>query len=137
MITKKQAAEKVAKLRRVYERPDSGPEGQTARRSAEKLILEHSLTEADLSIGAKVAAFDDLVGQLEIYAKGNQDKLPGSVADAIDKIKNHTKEEDKAEALDKIVGWSKVSALLFGHNKYVRAVKDTIENVLKKHDVKI
>lgn len=136
-MTKKQAAEKVAKLRRLAEKAGTKQEGESAELNAKKMIDEFGLTEADLSVGAKAAAFDELIGSLDVFVKNKRDQVPGSVLSVIDQIKKHTKEDDKAAAFEKIVAAVKLGNMLFGHNKTVAAMGDMIETVITKHDVKL
>jgi hypothetical protein len=134
-VTKQEAAKKIAKLKRLAERAGTPAEADTARRTAEQLAREHSLNDDDLQRGAQAAAFDDLVDELSAFV-GRKD-VPGPVLSAMEMLKKNTKEEDKASALKKVAVGVKAASVFFGFNPTVTTLQETVERVLKKHDIKL
>lgn len=136
-MTKKQAAEKVAKLRRLAEKAGSKEESQNAYRAIDKLILQYQLTDAELAVGAKAAAFDDLISSLDSFVRTRREQVPGSVMGAIEQVKKSTNEDEKAAAFDKIAVTVNLGNMLFGHNKTVAAIGDLLASVAEKHGIKL
>lgn len=133
-MTRKDAAEKVAKLERLAEGTENKAEAETARKTARKIASEHGLSDSELMIGAKAAAFDELVTALDTYAAKNN--IPPAVSFALDKIKKEHKEDDKAASLDKIVKASRFAGMLFGRDVTVKKAVEVIEETLHKYKIK-
>lgn len=136
-MTKKQAAEKVAKLRRLAEKAGTKQEAESARRNADKIVSEFGLTDAELQTGAKAAAFNDLIDSLDSFVRTRRAMVPGSVMGAIEQVKASTNESEKATAFDRIAAAVKLGNLLFGHDKTVAAIGDLLANVAEKHGIKL
>ena len=134
-MTKQEAANKIAKLKRLAERAGTPAEADTARRTAERLAREHNLNDDDLHQGAQAAAFDDLVDELGTFAAKND--IPAPVLSVMEMLKKNTKEEEKASALKKAAAFLKTASLFFGFNQTVTALQETVDRVLKKHDIKL
>ena len=134
-MTKKEALVRVTKLRRLAERAGSPQEAANARRAIADVCRTHSLSEADITIGTKAEAFDDLMGRLDAVTKGNKD-LPHAVAEVLAHLKADMKEEEKAGALEKTVAAVRVGALFLGRKK-MGALKDVVEETLKRHSLVI
>jgi ElaB/YqjD/DUF883 family membrane-anchored ribosome-binding protein len=140
-MTKKDAIEKVAKLLKLAEGNPSSHEAATAKAQADKLIKEHHLDKSDLSANKMTAAFDDLVDALQNYVAnhpGIPDGIMGAastmavVKDTISRIKN-IGEGDKAAHLKKFATVVYTSALFFGSNSTVSAIKSILDATLKTH----
>jgi hypothetical protein len=136
-VNKREAAEKVAKLRRVAQGTSNPNEADTARRQADKIASEHGLTELDLSSGQMAAAFDDLVGEVEkvVAQKSVPTGLFGTesvVKDVLGKIRNF-QEDDKAKKLRQVSLVIKVGAMIAGNNATVAEIKAVLDTVLKNH----
>lgn len=134
-MTRAEAAEKVAKLRRLAERNNSPAEADSARKRADKLTKEYGLNETELSLGSRAAAFDDLMDELNAFVKKHD--VPATVLETIELVKTKTGKEDKADALGKIVAGVRTVSLFFLFNKEVAGVKATVDAVLKKHGVTV
>jgi hypothetical protein len=139
-MTKQQAAEKVCKLRRLAEKAGCTPaEAESARRIADKILTEHHLGPGDLTLGAKCAAFDELVTQLEIFVAAHPERsVPMTVVkESLARLKKEVKSEDKAKALDTTVSATRAMSFLAGSSKTVSGLKSVVDEVLRKHDVTI
>lgn len=135
-MTKKEAIAKVVKLRRLASGNASKPEADSARSHAARICKENDLTEGDLSTGARVEAFDDLVERLDHYAKVHGKDLPGAAVDVLGMVKSKFKEEDKVAALEKLVGAVRIASFLMGRSA-MGGIKDVVEEVLQKHGVSV
>lgn len=130
-MTKNEAAEKVAKLRRLAAGTNNAAEADSARRRADELIKQFGLTEVELSAGSRANAFDDLLTELDGYIRKHE--VPTVVFEVIEKMKKDTKKEDKAKALEKFVTIVRGAALFLD----VGGVKKVMDQVLAKHGVTI
>jgi len=134
-MTRAEAAAKVEKIRRLARRAGTAAEADTAKNTADKIVREHKLTEDELTIGAKVHAFDDLCVKLETFVRGQS--VPGPVLDAITRLKTSASIEEKKKALAQIVGITRVASLFFGSSKLVSGLKKIIDETLAAHEVQI
>jgi hypothetical protein len=130
-VTRAEAAEKVAKLRRLAAGTNNEAEASSARRRADELIKQHNLTEVELSAGSRAAAFDDLLTELDGYVRKHQ--VPTVVFEVIEKMKKETKKEDKAKMLEKFATVVRGASLFLD----VGDVKKVLDQVLTKHGVTI
>jgi hypothetical protein len=136
-MTKKEAITKISKLERLAAKAGSAAEASNARRAIDDLKKKHGITERELQVGTKADAFDDLVGRLDAYARSQtRQSLPASVFEVLGTIKSKTAEEDKANALEKLVGVVRVGAFLFG-SKGMGPIKEIVEETLKRHSLTI
>jgi len=135
LMTKAEAIKKISKLNKLAEKAGTPQEAETARRAAEDLRRKHSISERELQLRAKAAAFDDLVGRLDAYAR-TQSQLPAPVFEVLSKIKSDTKEEDKANVLEKVVNMVRVGALLLSR-KSMGPVKEIVEETIRRHGLTI
>lgn len=133
-MTKTDAIKKISKLRRLAERPGSQQEAENARREISRLTQQFSLSESDLTKGIKAEAFDDLAGKLDAYARKNQDKLPAPAIEVIEQLKKKMTEEEKAGALEKLVGTVRLASLILGKSK-MGGIKEVVEKVLNEYGV--
>ena len=136
-MNKKDAAEKVAKLRRVAQGSSNPNEADTARRQADKIASEHRLTELDLASGQMTAAFDDLVAEVEKVVARNPvpTGLFGTesvVKDVLGKMRSF-QEDDKAKKLRQVALVVKIGAMIAGDNRTVAEIKTVLDTVLKNH----
>jgi len=138
-MTKREAVEKVCKLRRLADRAGTPAEAESARRAASKIMADHRLTSEDIAIEAKCAAFDDLLGRLEVFVATHPERsVPLSVIkDAVSRAKSGTKAEDKARALGAFVGGVRTAFMFASSSKTVIAAKEIVDEVLRAHDVTI
>ena len=136
-MTKREASEKVAKLRRVAESATNPHESATAKRQADKIAADYKLTESDLANGRMAAAFDDLVGEIEkivarspiaagLFATGN-------VIDGVLLQIRALDDSDKSNRLKQIVLVARIGSFLAGDNPRVAEIKTVIETALKNH----
>jgi hypothetical protein len=136
-MTKKDAINKISKLERLAAKAGSPQEAANARRAVEDLKKKHSITDRELQLGAKSDAFDDLVGRLDAYARSQtKQALPNSVFEVLSKVKSDTNEDDKARALENLVGVVRVASFFFGKSG-MGPVKDIVEETLKRHALTI
>ncbi len=126
-MTREKAAERVVKLRRLATGNNNPKEAEAARRQADQLILEHKLTETELSSGSRIAAFDELLGELDAYVRRQQ--VPTAVFEAIERMKKDTKNEDKAKALKNFVVIVRAASLFINLGN----LKEVVDRVLTKH----
>lgn len=140
-MNKRDAAEKVAKLRRLAEGSQNQHEAANARRQADKLAQEHGLTEDDLAGGKLAAAFDDMVGAVEKIV--DNAPIPKGLFDTGSIIREVTSkirslgEDDKAKKMRQVATAVRVAAMIAGDNKTVGELKAVLDTVLKNHDLKI
>ena len=141
-MTKHEAAEKVAKLMRLAKGSSNPHESSTARAQAEKMVREHSLTEEDLTSGARAAAFDELMDSLHAYVR-NHPALPDGmfgtsavVTDVLNRIKN-IKETDKAVWLGRITRNLRIGSALVGDDPTIKGMKKVLDETLRRHDITI
>lgn len=130
-MTRAEAAEKVAKLRRLAAGTNNEAEAASAKRRADEIIKQHNLTEVELSAGSRAAAFDDLLTELDGYIRKHQ--VPTVVFEVIEKMKKDTKKEDKAKMLEKFATVVRGASLFLD----VGDVKKVLDQVLTKHGVTI
>jgi hypothetical protein len=139
-VTKKDAAVKVAKLRRLADDPRTPPtEADVARRQIDKLSAEHGLAPLDLETGRLCAAFDDLVGEIEKLVARHPNVPSGLfgttkvVNDVLGKIRD-IDDADKATKLRQLVSIVRIASLFAGDTKIVSELKVVIDTTLKNHD---
>jgi len=136
-MTKREAITKISKLERLAAKAGTPQEAANARRAVEDLKKKHGITDRELQMGAKGDAFDDLVGRLDAYARSQtRQSLPASVFEVLGTIKSKTTEEDKAKALENLVGVVRVGSFLFG-SKGMGPIKEIVEETLKRHSLTI
>jgi hypothetical protein len=136
-MTKREAITKISKLERLAAKAGSPQEASNARRAVEDLKKKHGITDRELQIVGKADAFDDLVGRLDAYARSQtRQSLPASVFEVLGTIKSKTAEDDKAKALDNLVGVVRVGAFLFG-TAGMGPIKEIVEETLKRHSLTI
>ena len=141
-MTRREAAEKVAKLRRLADDPRTPrEEAHNAREAAAKITREHKLKEQDLATGRMCAAFDDLVGELEKAVQRRSAHLPTgifgaeqSIKTALDGIRKMT-DVDKATRLRQLTTVVRTAAIFVGDHPVVAEVKAVLDAVLKNHDL--
>jgi hypothetical protein len=142
-MTRVEAAEKVAKLRRLASGTPNEHEASSARAQAERLIAEHFLTEDDLTSGEKAAAFDDLVDALHRYTVDHPALHGGMfgsstiLEDILHKVKN-LKKPDKTVYLGKIATYIRTATFLAGdHVPSLREIKRILDDTLHSHQIKL
>ena len=136
-MTKREVAEKVAKLRRLAQSSTNPHEVENARKQADKLISEHGLSESDMSTGQMGAAFDDLVTEIEkVVARSPIPKglfdTSGVVRGVLTKIRN-LNEDDKAKKLVAATVAVRMASMLMGDNKHIVELRIVFDTVLKNH----
>ena len=137
-MNKQEAIGRIAKLERVIKNSASSPnEVETAQRSIEELTTKFGLTASDLMMTAKADAFDDLMASLDRYLTKKADQLPSVVFDVIARVKRDVSSAEKAQSLDQIVAGIRVTSMLFGFNKTVAGMQNTVTTVLAKHQINI
>lgn len=142
-MDKREAAEKIAKLRKLSDDPRTpSTEAASARRTADRLATEHHLGPADLEIGKMCSAYDDLIGEVEKIVKNNP-RLPAGlfgseqvVRDVVGKLRQ-ADDSDKSSRLRKFVTVVRTASMFVGDNKYVSEIKIVMDTVLKNHGVSI
>lgn len=134
-MTKAEAAEKVAKLRRLSEKAGTVAEAQSARAKAQALVEKFGLSEEELSLGSQAAAFDELLQELDNVVRRHP--VPAQVIDAIKTVRENTKKEDKADALRKFVKYLKLLSMFFGTNKTIQITTSIVDDVIRKHNVSL
>lgn len=134
-MTRQEAAQKIAKLRRLAERAGTPAEAENARGAMEKLMKQFGLTDAELAIGRRAAAFDDLLEDLNRFV-GRHD-VPQPVFMVIEHFKKNVAEGEKSDALSKIVTGVRAASFFFGGDPTVKKLKASIDEVLTKHQVTV
>lgn len=133
-MTKDEAVTRIRKLKKVASSSSAtAGEISNAKNAAEELRRKFDLSEDLIDRGVRAEAFDDLVGRIEATSKLRAE-LPGAVTEVLGMLKKEMSEEEKARGLEKIVGAVRVASLLFGRSKW-KAIRDAVEETLKKHDV--
>jgi hypothetical protein len=140
-MTQREAAEKVAKLKRLADDPRTPkPEAESAERQWRRLCDEHHLSADDLQERQLIAAFDELVESVEKIIKTHP-RLPrgmfGAEA-AIGHVLRHVRsleEPAKKIRLKQIVTIVRAASYVAGTNTTVAEIKAAIETSLKNHDV--
>jgi adenylate cyclase class IV len=141
-MTKKDAAEKVAKLMKLAKGSANEHESATARAKADSLAKEYGLTANDLLAGEMAAAFDELVDEFHKFVVNHSPMTDGMfgttavVTDVLSKIKN-VKDTDKATRLRQIAGVIRIASFIAGDNQIVAEVKVVLDTALKNHGITI
>ena len=141
-MTRKAAAEKVAKLLKLAKGSTNPHEASVARSSASKIIEEHSLTDADILGGEMAAAFDDLVDSIQ-KAVASHPAVPeglfgtmGILDDVLRKIKN-IGDSDKSLRLKQITTLVRATSFIAGSQPLVAEIKSILDNTLKNHNLSL
>jgi len=139
-LSKVEAAEKVAKLRRLARGTSNENEAATAEAQAKKIIAEYKLTMDDLSGGEKSDAFDDLVDTLHKFAVSHPD-LPGGlfgtsavIHDMLAKIKSIDKAK-KNTYLAWIAGSIRTLSFISGDRPEIKELKRILDETLLRHNL--
>jgi hypothetical protein len=141
-MTKKEAAEKVAKLMRLSRGTKNAHEATSARERAEKLAAEHGLTSHELEVGEMGAAFDDLVDQIQKHV-ADSPAMGASLFDVRTILKQVTDsikgigENDKSARLRQAATIIRTAAFVAGDNKIVASMKAVLDATLKNHQLTI
>lgn len=140
-MTKKEAAEKVAKLMKLASGSNNPHEAETARNQAEKIAKDHDLSSGDLETGKLSAAFDELVDGIQKFVS-NHPAMPEGlfnssaiVHDILNKIKN-IGETDKSVRLRQVTTIVRTAAF-FTNNQTISGIKAVLDSALKNHGVSI
>jgi hypothetical protein len=141
-MSKRGAAEKVAKLMRLAKGSSNPHEAATARAQAEKIVKAQGLTENDLTSGERAAAFDDLVDTVHAFVL-NHPAIPDGmfgtsaiVTDVLNRIKN-IKETEKATRLGQITSVVRTAAFIAGDDPTIKGIKKILDDTLRKHEITI
>jgi hypothetical protein len=138
-MTRREAAEKVAKLLQLARGSTNPHEASTAQRQADKIAREHGLTKQDLESGKMAAAFDEIVDQVGKIASSSP--LPQGLFDSrsiIGQVLQSIKgigENDKSSRLRQLTNLVRVASFVAGDNKHVAEVKVALDTALKNHDI--
>jgi hypothetical protein len=141
-VTKRDAAEKVAKLMKLAKGSTNPHESTTAKAQAEKLVAEHGLTENDLMSGEISAAFDDLVDGIQKIVAGHPALPPGLfntsavVTDILHRIKAMG-DTDKVTRMRQIATVIRTTAFIAGDTPIIAEIKIVFDTALKNHGVSI
>jgi hypothetical protein len=139
-VTKKSAAEKVAKLHKLARGSSSPHEAESARAQAEKIAAEHGLSSRDLETGQMGAAFDELVDQVGKIAS-SLPQIPQGLFDTrtiVDQVLRSIKsigEVDKAARLRQFTTLVRTAAFIAGDNKTIAEVKTALDTALRNHEL--
>jgi len=141
-MTRRDAAEKVAKLHKLAKGSTNVHEAAAARTQAEKIVAEHQLTDNDLMSGEMAAAFDELVDNLQKMVAGHPSLPTGLfnssaiVTDVLHKIRSMG-DIDKATRLRQIAAIVRTASFIAGDTPIVAEVKTVFDTALKNHGVSI
>ena len=137
-LSKVEAAEKVAKLRRLARGTSNEHEAATAEAQAKKIVAEYKLTRDDLSGGEKSDAFDDLVDTLHKFAVSHPD-LPGGlfgtsavIHDILGKVKAIDKSK-KSTYLGWLTGGIRTVSFIAGDRPEIKELKRILDETLLRH----
>lgn len=140
-MTKKEAAEKVAKLMKLANGSNNPHEAETAKKQAEKIANEHRLSSSDLETGKLSAAFDELVDGIQRFV-ANHPAIPEGlfnssaiVHDVLNKIKN-IGEADKSVRLRQVTTIIRTASFFTG-NQTISGIKAVLDSALKNNGVSI
>ena len=139
-LSKVEAAEKVAKLRRLARGTSNEHEASTAEAQAKKIVVEYKLTRDDLSGGEKSDAFDDLVDTLHRFAV-NHPNMPGGlfgtsavIHDMLGKIKSIDKAK-KSTYLSWLTGGVRTLSFIAGDQPEIKELKRIWDETLLRHNL--
>jgi hypothetical protein len=141
-MLKKDVAEKVAKLMKLAKGSTNPHEAASAKKQAEKLVQEHSLTDDDLMSGEMATAFDELVDSIQKLVASHPDLPSGLfnssaiVTDVLHKIKN-LGDTDKSKRLRQITTLVRTVSFIAGDNPIIAEVKAILDSTLKNHGVSL
>lgn len=141
-MTKKEAAEKVAKLMKLANGSTNVHEAANAKAQAEKIVEDHGLTENDLMSGEMAAAFDDLVDSVHKIVASHPALPPGLfnssaiITDILHKFKT-IGDTDKAARLRQITTIVRTASFIAGDNTVIAEIKAVLDSTLKNHNVSI
>lgn len=141
-MNRREAAEKVAKLRRLAHGTTSTEEAATARQAADKIVKEHGLSEGELDVGALASAYDDLLRSLEATVSSRSAEVGDAfgtaklVEEVTSKLRGASPEE-KASRLRTAATVIRTLAFVSGKEGLAASVKKCLEKVLKDHKVTI
>lgn len=141
-MTKKEAAEKVAKLTKLAEGSTNPHEASAARSRAQKIVDEHGLTDHDLMSGEMSGAFDELVDSVQKIVASHPALPPGLfnssavITDVLHKIKN-IGDVDKSVRLRQITTIVRTASFLVGDNAVISEIKAVLDTTLKNHNISI
>ena len=141
-MTRREAAEKVAKLRRLARGTKSPEEAETARRSADKMAREHDLTDEEINVGALADAYDDLLRALEAAVSSRSTEVGDVfgttkiVEEVASKLRGASPEE-KASRLRSAATVIRTLAFVSGSKSLASSVKRCLDEVLKNHEITI
>lgn len=141
-MTKKEAAEKVAKLTKLAKGSTNPHEASAARSRAQKIVDEHSLTDHDLMSGEMAGAFDELVDSVQKIVASHPALPPGLfnssavITDVLHKIKN-IGDVDKSVRLRQITTIVRTASFLVGDNAVISEIKAVLDTTLKNHNLSI
>lgn len=139
-MTRKEAAEKVAKLTRLAKGSSNPHEAESAQKQAQKIAEEFGLTKSDLEAEEIAAAFDEFVDNLHTYVSKHPaipHGLFGSspiLNDILNKIKG-IREVDKAARLRQVVTAIRFATFISIDQPIVAAVKNILDTTLKNHNL--
>jgi len=140
--TRREAAEKVAKLRRLADSTQSPEEAENARRTSDKMVEDYGLTEYELDEGKLVEAHDDLLRELETAVSSRSSEvgdvfgtvhLVGEVASKL----RSASPGDKASRLKTAAAVIRTLAFVSPRGGLAAEAKKRLELVLKRHGVKV
>ena len=139
-LSKVEAAEKVAKLRRLARGTSNEHEASTAEAQAKKIVVEYKLTRDDLSGGEKSDAYDDLVDTLHKFAVHHPD-MPGGmfntsavIHDMLGKIKSIDKAK-KSTYLSWLTGGVRTLSFIAGDQPEIKELKRIWDETLLRHNL--
>lgn len=139
-MSRKDAAEKVAKLMKLANGSTNPHEAATAKRQANKLVEEHGLTDSDLMSGEMAAAFDDLVDSVQKVVANHPALPPGLfnssaiITDILHKIKT-LGDTDKATRLRQITTIVRTASFIAGDTPVIAEIKAVLDSTLKNHGI--
>lgn len=140
-MNKTEAAEKVAKLRRLARGTPNVHEASVAKAQADRLAKTHGLTENDVASGERAAAFDDLIDGLHRFVANHPAlprNLPGSpsiLGIILDKVKGLDK-VNKGIRLGHLATIIKTVHFIAGDDPSIKEIKRILDNTLDRHEIK-
>jgi len=141
-MLKKEAAERVAKLIKLANGSTNSHEAASAKSQAEKLVLEHGLSNDDLMSGEMASAFDELVDSIPkivashpVLSQGLFD-ASAIVTDILAKIKA-IDDLDKVKRLRQVANMVRTASFFAGNNPTIAEVKAILDSTLKNHGISL
>jgi len=136
-MVKTEIIQKILKLKKLSQGNSNPHEAESAKTKMLELMKEHDISDGEIKVEEKAAAFDELVQEIKSFSLKNP-SIPSifggtSVIDGVLDVLKSAKDAEKAVRLDQIRSMIGTASLLLGRNKTFIGIRDIIEKIIKKH----